>query len=79
MLAELSVNQIFCVLLTLETMAAERIPMVSVRNPWGFLIQRGFKKIENRSKNVNQAFIDRWLALHVSKTFKSTESNYAYR
>ena len=43
-------------------------PMVSVRNPWGFLIQNGYKKIENRGKDLSKEFLNKWIAVHVSKT-----------
>eukprot|EP01083_Nonionella_stella_P266851 902152_1 len=54
-------------------------PMVSVRNPWGYLIQNGFKTIENRKKQLSKDFHNIWIALHVAKTFKTQEEKYAQK
>ena len=53
------------------------ILIIYVRNPWGFLIVNDFKKIENRSKPLDNEFINKWIALHVSKTFKGNERQNA--
>eukprot|EP01083_Nonionella_stella_P081929 225977_1 len=56
---------------------SEDIRTKSVRG--GFLIQQGFKKIENRKKRLGKEFHNTWIALHVSKTFKTTEENFAHK
>eukprot|EP00485_Elphidium_margaritaceum_P008082 CAMPEP_0202702194 /NCGR_PEP_ID=MMETSP1385-20130828/15222_1 /ASSEMBLY_ACC=CAM_ASM_000861 /TAXON_ID=933848 /ORGANISM="Elphidium margaritaceum" /LENGTH=645 /DNA_ID=CAMNT_0049359803 /DNA_START=38 /DNA_END=1975 /DNA_ORIENTATION=- len=54
-------------------------PMLTVRNPWAFLIQKGFKKIENRNTALGAEFRNTWIALHVSKTFASREDKFAHQ
>ena len=54
-------------------------PMISVRNPWGFLIHKRLKSVENRKKNLSKEFLNTWIALHVSRTFASTEISYCHK
>ena len=42
---------------------------ISFRQPWGYLVLNGFKKVENRSKKLNDKWLNQWLCLHISKKF----------
>jgi len=48
---------------------------IAIRQPWAEAILRGWKKIENREKNIPVSMRNCWLALYVSRKFGVAERN----
>eukprot|EP01084_Bolivina_argentea_P175018 303117_1 len=52
---------------------------MTLRNPWAYLMAKGYKKIENRHKGISSAKLDQPIALHVAlKRFPSKERHGYY-
>lgn len=61
-------------------MASEEIRMhyMSVRNPWAYLIAKGYKRIENRHKGIALKKLNQPIALHVAKKAYSKQERHKY-
>eukprot|EP01084_Bolivina_argentea_P011990 22469_1 len=52
---------------------------MSVRNPWAYLIAKGYKRLENRDKGISNAKYNQPIALHVpSKCYPKKERHKYY-
>ena len=54
---------------TTNTDTENDITVLTCRNPWAFLIINDQKRLENREKPVPSKWINKWIALHVSKSW----------
>ena len=51
---------------------------MSVRNPWAYLIAKGYKKIENRHKGIADDKLNQPIALHVAKKAYPKPARHKY-
>ena len=49
----------------------------TVSSLWGFLIMKGYKKWENRSRGINSNRLNKWTVIHISKTPKPQKKRWS--
>jgi len=57
---------------------ASTVYSMSVRNPWAYLIAKGYKKIENRHKGLPDSKLKQPIALHVPKKQYPKKERHEY-